>query len=252
MTVIGQIVRFMDNHTRLSWYSRYSAFHNSYTNSGSRTRFNTLQTVIWVLGTAFSQILPGYLGWQPRRIILGNTVSTSNLLLALSALLAVSTIFAIGPGVYYLRNKPFQFEPKWFPITTRSEPLRDAHDDKLRLSNDPILIVVYFDIVGKIDGYNFKFISSSDEIEFDLWSELNISQEPYSDGSGVYSTSPVENDSIFNIYEVEKRSQFRGAPLQKIQIMSIPKEFDDTYETEITDKDAKTHGHEILEVTVTE
>lgn len=194
MTLVHQILQVIGNRTRFSPDERYEAFYSSYTGSTTQSKSYRYQTLLWVLGTILSQVIPGLLNQRtPVALpLVRYSLPASVVVIGVFGIVGLLLIIIGGPGYFYWKNRPFKYEPTWYPITTRPELLRDSHSDKLRLPDETVRIVVYFDVIGKIDGYNFKMASTDENIVFELFPEKSgMSQQSYSNGKGVYSSKPV-------------------------------------------------------------
>lgn len=254
MTVTGRLLHIIGNRTKYSLDVRYDTFYSSYSGSDAQSRNNRLQPLFWVAGTILSLIIPEYFN-TPVSVslpLINRSLPVSVVIITIFGVFGILLITIIGPGWYYYKNRPFKFELTWYPITTESKLLRDSHEDKLRLPSEKIRIVIYFDVVGKIDGYNFKITTTDDNIVFKLYPEMGMSQQSYSDSKGVYSSMPVENDTVFNIYEVEKLVPLAGDPGHKLKIIDVPETDSEGYSREVTDQKAKETGDEVLSIEVTE
>ncbi|KZN25584.1 hypothetical protein A4G99_03700 [Haladaptatus sp. R4] len=215
MTILGWVAKKISKRTSKPYDLIYESFHESYKSSYHKQLAHTLQTVLWVIAS----ILSGYLAYRTGDA----TKLLPTLTFVIIALLGVLFVFPIFPYIHWRYAKPFNFIPKWFPLTQDPKALQQAHYDKLRLPDeDSYRIVVFFDIPGHIEEYDFKLISSHEELEFEVFPEKQgMSQTIYPDDKGIYSSTEINNDNVFNIYTVQKRSPFGGDPSHFLEILEV-------------------------------
>lgn len=244
MTVLGWTLRLVDKHTRFKKHPGYRAFQESYQGSRSQSHANSLLTIAWIISLVILNATPIYL---PSYEQLGQ-----NLFLVLVGT-SIAYSLVISPSWFYYREGPFLFNLSWYPITTRRSPLRKSHQDKLHLDLEkPEKIVVYTAVPGKVDGYDFKLVSSHEKIRFEATPDLPLSQEPYSDDTGVYSEKEVEDDFITNIFEVQKEEPLRGDHSHYLKIIEVSNIDEYEHSSDIPKDRAETDGDTILVIEVSE
>lgn len=225
--------------------AKYVSVREAYRGSHYEDRSNQIQTAFWILGSLSSTVV-------------ALNVSKSSVLPPLAfvafAVLALSSVHLVFPLYFVYKEGIVPFRSDWYPLTQSSNALAEARDNVLRLpTREDFRIVAYFDVPGRVEGYNFKIVTSHDEISCEPFPQYaGLSQEIYPDATGIWSKSTIEGDNVFNIYTVRKEQEIHGDPNHYIKFVEVSSIVDEISDTNIEPERAESEGDVLLTIDVTE